>query len=101
MRETMAGRLRLRIRDADGERERQFEDGTIVAGRDNDVPLYVNDPLVSRRHGRFEPRPDGWYFVDANSRNGSAYNGQRLAPEQGVMLRPGDTVKLGNAFVTV
>lgn len=97
----MSGLLRLHIQDSSGSREQQFEGGPVVAGRESPGGISLNDPLVSRTHGRFEPRPDGWYFVDAASRNGSFYNGQRLAPEQGIPLRPGDSVRLGNATVTV
>lgn len=93
--------LRVQVRDGDGERELHFDGGVILAGREPDVPLRLNDPLVSRRHARFELRPDGWYVVDVGSRNGSAWNGQRLAPDQPVRLRPGDVLQLGNAFLTV
>lgn len=93
--------LRVHVRDLDGEREAQFEGGVIVAGREPDVHMRLNDPLVSRRHARFELRPDGWYVLDLGSRNGSAWNGQRLAPAQAVRLRPGDVLQFGNAFLTV
>ncbi|MBI2761376.1 MAG: FHA domain-containing protein [Chloroflexi bacterium] len=97
----MAGRLRLQIRDAGGQRELSFDSGQIVAGRESPSGLSLLDPLVSRLHGRFESRPDGWYFIDTNSRNGSSYNGSRLPPEQPVMLRQGDVLQLGGAYATV
>ena len=97
----MTGQLHLRITDQDGARDARFDPGAVVAGRSAEAGLPLNDQLVSRQHGLFEFRDGAWYFLDTNSRNGSSYNGQRLAPMGAVPLRSGDELRIGGAIVTV
>ncbi len=60
----------------------------------NDVVL--SDPLVSRRHCRIEQRQDGWWVVDAGSRNGTYLNGIRV---QAARIHVGDALELGGTIL--
>lgn len=97
----MAGPLRLQIRDASGVRDLQFDTSPVLIGRDETASIRLNDPLVSRLHGRFDRAPDGWYYADNGSRNGSGINGQRLQPQQPVRLGQGMVVQAGGAVLNV
>jgi pSer/pThr/pTyr-binding forkhead associated (FHA) protein len=68
-------------------------DGTVEAGRESvGIPLGF-DQQASRRHAVFMPGPGGVQMQDLGSTNGTLVNGQRA---QSAMLRPGDTVTIGN-----
>jgi hypothetical protein len=57
---------------------------------------------VSRTHLEFEGRDDGLYVTDANSSNGTEYNGQELSPGEYRKLEDGDELTLaGVADITV
>ena len=97
----MAQRMRLRLRDADGEREVALASGTRTVGRDASSDIRIPDPLVSRLHGRFERRDDRWFYLDLGSSNGSFRNGARLVSGEAVPLQVGDVFQFGSAAVTV
>lgn len=57
---------------------------------------------VSRTHLEFERRDDGLYVTDANSSNGTEYNGQELSPSDYRKLDDGDQLTLaGVADISV
>jgi ABC-type multidrug transport system ATPase subunit/predicted component of type VI protein secretion system len=62
-------------------------------GKEND--LILDDPKVSGQHAQFNLGREGWLVMDLNSRNGTAVNGQPLAPQQPTPLGAGDTVRMG------
>jgi pSer/pThr/pTyr-binding forkhead associated (FHA) protein len=62
-------------------------------GRDEDVAIRVDEPLVSRRHARVEKRGEGWVVVDLGSTNFTRVNGQRVRRE--CPLEHGDELRLG------
>ncbi len=95
------GPLEMTVRDEDGVRDVRIEDGSAEAGRDASTAIRLRDALVSRRHGRFELRVDGWHYADTGSRNGSFLNGERLEPNHDTLLRQGDTLRLGTALLVV
>jgi pSer/pThr/pTyr-binding forkhead associated (FHA) protein len=64
-------------------------------GRDEEVAIRVDEPLVSRRHARLERRPDGWVVVDLDSTNFTRVNGERVRRER--VLVHGDELRLGRA----
>lgn len=67
--------------------------GTIEAGRESvGIPLGF-DQQASRRHAAFTAGPGGVQVQDLGSTNGTLVNGQRA---QSAVLRPGDTVTIGN-----
>ncbi len=48
-------------------------------GRDAACDISTLDPRASRRHARVEPRADGWWVVDLESRNGVLLDGRKVA----------------------
>ena len=67
-------------------------------GRDEDVAIRVDEPLVSRRHARILRRGEGWVVVDLGSTNFTRVNGQRVRREQ--ELENGDEIRLGRSKLT-
>jgi DNA-binding NtrC family response regulator len=72
--------------------------GATELGASPDCGIHIPFPGVSRRHARVEPVPDGLRLVDLGSKNGLRQKGRRL-PE--LTLRPGDSVTLGRARLTL
>jgi pSer/pThr/pTyr-binding forkhead associated (FHA) protein len=67
-------------------------------GRDEDVAIRVDEPLVSRRHARILRRGEGWVVVDLGSTNFTRVNGQRVRREH--ELEHGDEIRLGRTKLT-
>ncbi len=67
-----------------------------IIGRDTGCRIVLNDKLVSRRHGKFILRHNDFYYCDLDSRNGSKINNKITKPHQEYLLKPLDTVVLGN-----
>ena len=66
-------------------------------GRLPESEIYVDEPVVSRRHAEIF-RSDNAYFVkDTGSRNGTLLNGERIS--QPTRLAPGDLVGVGNSRI--
>lgn len=63
--------------------------GRVVDGND----LVIDQPSVSRQHGRFQLDATGWTLIDHESANGLKVNGEKygLSP-----VRPGDVIELGH-----
>ena len=72
-----------------------LEGDALEVGRDDDVAIRVDEPLVSRRHARLEKRGDGWVLVDLGSTNFTRVNGERIRREQ--ELADGDELTFGRA----
>ena len=67
----------------------------LEVGRDEDVAIRVDEPLVSRRHARLERRGEAWVVVDLGSTNFTRVNGERVLRER--ELAHGDELRLGRA----
>jgi hypothetical protein len=67
--------------------------GSLVIGRAAECGWTVQNPLLSRRHLRFEPRQNGWQVIDLGSTNGSWMDGARLTSER---LSDGDVIQAGD-----
>ncbi len=63
-------------------------------GRGSDCSIVLNDPLCSRVHAVLMQDPDGWHIRDAESRNGTFVNGQRI---HDAMLLDGHTLRVGSS----
>jgi pSer/pThr/pTyr-binding forkhead associated (FHA) protein len=61
-------------------------------GRDEDLAIRLDEPLVSRRHARIKRRGEGWVVVDLGSTNFTRVNGQRVRREH--ELEHGDEIRL-------
>jgi hypothetical protein len=83
---------KLVVNDGRSEREVLLV-GPIVIGRDPSCHISDLDPLLSRRHAEFVPRPSGLLVRDLGSRNGILVNGAKV-PER--LLTSGDIVQLGH-----
>ncbi len=71
-------------------------DGSAVEiGRDEAVPVRIDEPLVSRRHARIERRDGTWFLVDLDSTNFTRVNGHRIRREH--ELEDGDELLFARA----
>ena len=61
-------------------------------GRGLDCDVVLSDPLASRVHATVNYQDDGWFVVDAGSRNGTFVNGQKIDEAQ---LVEGSVLKVG------
>lgn len=59
----------------------------------NDIVLTVG--TISKVHGYFFEEPDGWYFTDPGSTNGTRLEGRRLTPNVKARLEDGSTLRFG------
>ena len=90
----MSAATRLVWERADGDRvEFPLDADTLAVGRDEDVAIRVDEPLVSRRHASIERRGDGWVVVDLGSTNFTRVNGDRVRRER--ELAHGDELRFG------
>jgi len=67
----------------------------VSVGRSNTNDLVIAIDSVSKVHGYFVHRAQGWSFVDRNSTNGSWLNGRKLEPGRHTVVRNGDELTLG------
>jgi pSer/pThr/pTyr-binding forkhead associated (FHA) protein len=80
----------------DGKRVEFHLDGdALEVGRDEEIAIRLDEPLVSRRHARLERRGDAWVVVDLGSTNFTRVNGERVRRER--ELAHGDELTLGRA----
>jgi pSer/pThr/pTyr-binding forkhead associated (FHA) protein len=92
----VSGPARLVWERSDGGRvEFALEGDAHEVGRDEDVAIRVDEPLVSRRHARVERRGEGWVVIDLGSTNFTRVNGQRVRRER--ELEHGDELSFGRA----
>jgi two-component system response regulator AtoC len=76
------------------------DSGEVTIGRSNTVEIYVDDPLVSRRHAivSMAPRPA---IRDLGSSNGTRVDGVSLPAGQIRELAIGDVVTVGSAALLI
>jgi signal transduction histidine kinase len=68
----------------------------VTVGRDSSNRVRLLDTEVSRRHAEFVRTADGYRLRDLNSANGTFVNDQSI---RDVLLRPGDTVQVGQTVL--
>lgn len=73
-------------------------DGEVLAGRSNDVDIFLGDVTVSRHHARFSVDGEGLLVEDLGSTNGTYINAER---HDKARLRPGDEVIIGKFHLVV
>ncbi|MEE2035001.1 FHA domain-containing protein, partial [Rhodococcus chondri] len=66
---------------------------SVRIGRDDSMDVTVDDPLVSREHAQIVWE-DGWFLVDAGSKNGTFVEGRPVARYP---VRDRVTVRCGHA----
>jgi pSer/pThr/pTyr-binding forkhead associated (FHA) protein len=72
--------------------------GETVAGRSDDVEIFLGDVTVSRHHARFVVDDDGLVVEDLRSTNGTYVNAER---HDTARLEPGDEVIIGKFHLVV
>ena len=82
-------------------RIRQGEAVTI--GRSRSADVFVDDPLVSRRHVvvRAEASSDNVRVCDIGSRNGTRLGDQKIEPNVELSIPFGEQIKLGRTTIVV
>ncbi|MDJ0953776.1 MAG: FHA domain-containing protein [Acidimicrobiia bacterium] len=73
-------------------------EGETVAGRSDDVEIFLGDVTVSRRHARFVVDDRGLTVEDLRSTNGTYVNAER---HDKAHLQPGDEVIIGKFHLVV
>lgn len=73
-------------------------DGTTLAGRADDVAIFLGDVTVSRHHARFSVDEAGLSMEDLGSTNGTYVNLERV---DSATLSPGDEVIIGKFHLVV
>lgn len=82
--------------EENGERRFWLADLPLTVGKlKGKVSILLEDSSVSRMHARFESCDSAVWVRDLNSRNGTAVNGMKLAPNEAVELKEGDLVQFG------
>jgi ABC-type multidrug transport system ATPase subunit/pSer/pThr/pTyr-binding forkhead associated (FHA) protein len=71
--------------------------GALTVGRSATNTIVVDDALASRVHAYLVAVPGGMELRDNRSSNGTFVNGERVS---NTLLRPGDTVAIGNTDLT-
>jgi Nif-specific regulatory protein len=64
-----------------------------LIGRGTDCHISLPDPLCSRIHATLSFTNDGWFIRDAESRNGTQVNGQKIDE---AMVVDGNTIRVGS-----
>jgi DNA-binding winged helix-turn-helix (wHTH) protein len=81
-----------------GTREIALRAGENLLGREDDVVVWIDDALVSRRHARIVIDETGAVLEDLGSRNGTYLRGKRITAP--VRLADDDEVTIGKASMT-
>jgi pSer/pThr/pTyr-binding forkhead associated (FHA) protein len=74
-------------------------DGETLAGRSDDVAIFLGDVTVSRHHARFYVDETGLSVEDLRSTNGTYVNLQRR--DDRAALAPGDEIMIGKFHLAV
>ncbi|MCC0177397.1 FHA domain-containing protein [Waterburya agarophytonicola K14] len=72
-----------------------------LLGRDERCSIVLDDTLASRTHGKIAFRNGGYYYSDLGSRNGSKVNNVDAQLNQEYLLKPSDTIALGNHLLWI
>ena len=80
---------------------------SVTVGKDTDVmgrlpenDVFVDEPVVSRKHAEIVRSDDGYFLRDLKSTNGTFVNSDRLQAEGDQLLRDGDEIRLGNGEIS-
>jgi DNA-binding NtrC family response regulator len=93
-----AAPARLRVRAGGRERTVPVTAAGVVVGKEPTCDAPIDDPYVSARHLRIEPRGGLWHVIDLGSTNGTFISGARVSQAQ---LPLGVPVSLGDAEIVL
>jgi sigma-B regulation protein RsbU (phosphoserine phosphatase) len=71
--------------------------GLLRIGRLPESEIYLDEPVVSRRHADIYKSDSAYYVKDMGSRNGTLVNGERIS--RPTEISSGDTVGIGNSRI--
>ncbi len=77
------------------------EEISIGRSSDNALILPPNDQSISRNHTLIENKSNQLYLTDLNSKNGTYLNGRRILPKKKILIKPGDSIKIGTSIFIV
>lgn len=66
--------------------------------RDNSPDIKLHSLTVSRKHGKFQNIDGIWFYLDKNGKNGTVYNGKRIAVGIRGRIKP-ITMKNGDVLI--
>jgi pSer/pThr/pTyr-binding forkhead associated (FHA) protein len=66
-----------------------------VGRRSSNTVVIANDAYVSGRHVELNTDAGGAYLTDVGSTNGTFVNGRQIIPQDRILLREGDDVRIG------
>jgi pSer/pThr/pTyr-binding forkhead associated (FHA) protein len=89
--------LILEVVEGDGAGRQHPLTSAFDIGRDQGMAMVVDDPEVSRKHARIEPRGEGAVVTDLGSTNGTFVNDQPVHGERELVA--GDRVRVGLAVL--
>lgn len=72
-----------------------LRDAIYKIGRKDDNSIVLGDDAVSRHHAQLEHTPAGWIIRARSSVNGTFLNGRRLRPDEPMILKPGEPIRMG------
>ena len=78
---------------APGTRFNLMPETSIGRGPANTIQL--TDSFISGVHTELRFRNNHWHVIDANSRNGTYINNQKVEPGKPLIAKPGDTIQIG------
>ncbi len=78
-----------------------LQEGAFSIGRSPGNELIINDPNLSRFHGRLQVNPDGVWLIDLESSSGVLLNQAPIPPKQWVPLPPDTTATLGPVSIVI
>ena len=67
-----------------------------IIGRYPICNLILSSPEVSRMHAKVECKMGQYYFTDLGSTCGSQINGEEVFPNQPLLLKPNDVIRIGD-----
>lgn len=74
-------------------KEKLLKKSTIIAGRNPDCDIFIDDQLVSRNHAEISREDSGYFITDLNSTNGTFINNQQIKGK--VRFTENDTIFIG------
>ncbi len=75
----------------------EFNDDLVTVGRVPENTIVIADDSVSSRHAELSATAEGGYVLtDLGSTNGTRVNGEHLPAHEGILLKEGDSVRVGN-----
>ena len=88
--------ISIEVKDKDGTPQLfTFQFATVSFGRGKDNQIVLDDPKVSRQHGRVTWDGTNYYVTDLNSSNGIYMEKQRLQPEAPQVWDPRHEIRIG------